>query len=236
MPRLQVLEAVRRADERDAGEVRVVEVGADPDERPLRAEARAQEVEHGSALLEHLEQAPVGPQLVGPELVQHAGRAADVERLLLGLEHVRERRAQPLEERPLALRERRRPRSGCAGAARRGCRPATVSFRYWPAQSARPASTGSLEREEPLRHASGRGDHDDHDDVRLEQQDLDVPHDRRLERRRRDEREQVREVGERLGRRAQRRVDLALGAARDRASSSAGRGSSRSSRRSTKNR
>ena len=42
---------------------------------------------------------------------------------------------------------------------------------------------GLLERAEPLRDAAGRRDDHDHDDVRLEEQHLDVAHGRRLERR-----------------------------------------------------
>ena len=67
---------------------------------------------------------------------------------------------------------------------------------------------GLAEAEDPLRDAAGRGDHDDHHDLRLEQQHLDVAHGRRPERRRRDEREQPRQLGEHLGRRLQRGVDL----------------------------
>ena len=217
MPRFRCWRPYAAPDERDAGEVRVVEVRPDADERPLRAEARPQQVEHGGPLLEHLEQAPVRSQLVRPELVQDAGRPADVERLLLGLEDVRERRAHAA--RGTRARARRAPASSKrlrrSRAPRR--RPANVSFRYCAGPLGEARVDRLLEGEEPLRHASRRRDHDDHDDLRLEQQDLDVAHDRRLERRRRHEREQVRQVRERLGRRAERRVDLALARPRGRA-------------------
>ena len=65
-----------------------------------------------------------------------------------------------------------------------------------------------LELEDPLRDAPGGGDHDDDHDPRLELEHLDVPHRRRLERRRRDEREQVSRVGERLRRASQRLLQL----------------------------
>ena len=68
-----------------------------------------------------------------------------------------------------------------------------------------------VERRQPLAHRAGRRDHDDHDDLRLEQQHLDVPHRLGLEGRSRNEREQVRRLGEHLGRRLQGRFDLAPG-------------------------
>ena len=194
MPRLRCCRPYGGADERDAGEVGVLEIGADAHERPLGAEARAEQVEHRGPLLEHLEQPPVVRQLVGAELVEHPGGAADVQGLLPGLEDVAERRPEPAEERPLALGERRVLEAAAQKAGAEPTAPRQVSFRYWPAHSARPESTGSSNVTEPLRDAAGRRDHDDHDDVRLQEQHLDVPDDRRLERRRGHEREQVRQL------------------------------------------
>ena len=67
---------------------------------------------------------------------------------------------------------------------------------------------GRLQAKDPLRHATGRRDDDDHDARRLQRQHLDVPDGRGLERRGGDEREQPRRVREHLGRRPQRVLDL----------------------------
>ena len=64
------------------------------------------------------------------------------------------------------------------------------------------------EREAQVRDAARRRDQDDHHDLGLEQQHLDVAHRRRLERRRRDEREQPRHLRQHLGRRLERLLDL----------------------------
>jgi hypothetical protein len=74
-----------------------------------------------------------------------------------------------------------------------------------------PAVDGLVEREHPLRDAAGRGDDHDHDDLRLQRQDLDVADRRGLEGRRGDDRQEVRDLRERLGRQAHRLVDLAAG-------------------------
>ena len=62
--------------------------------------------------------------------------------------------------------------------------------------------------EEPLRHAAGGRDDDDHDELRLQEQHLDVADVRHLERRRGDEGEEPRHLREHLGRRLKRRLDL----------------------------
>src|SRR5438876_4413836 len=54
-----------------------------------------------------------------------------------------------------------------------------------------PGVDRGLEMERPLGHTAGRGDHDDHDEVRLQQEHLDVYDRGGLERRRRYEREQT---------------------------------------------
>ena len=66
-----------------------------------------------------------------------------------------------------------------------------------------------VEGHHPLRHVARGCDDDHHDDLRLEQEHLDVPDGRRLERGRRDERQQARQIGERLRGRLQRRLDFA---------------------------
>ena len=64
--------------------------------------------------------------------------------------------------------------------------------------------------EQALRDAAcGRDDHD-HDQLRLQEQHLHMPHVRRLERRRRDERQQPRHLREHLGCGLQRRLDLGV--------------------------
>ena len=68
---------------------------------------------------------------------------------------------------------------------------------------------GPVEGEDALGHAAGRGDDDHHQDLRLEQQDLDVADDGGVDRRRRDDRQQVGDLRERLGGHAHRLVDLA---------------------------
>ena len=68
---------------------------------------------------------------------------------------------------------------------------------------------GVIERHDPFGDAAGRGDDDGHHRARVEQQDLDVPHRRRLERRRGHQRELTGDTREHLGRRLERRVDLA---------------------------
>ena len=71
-----------------------------------------------------------------------------------------------------------------------------------------PGVDGVVERHDPFGDAAGRGDDDRHDRARVEQQDLDMPHRRRLERRRGHERELTGYPREHLGRRLEGRVDL----------------------------
>ena len=62
--------------------------------------------------------------------------------------------------------------------------------------------------EEPFREPARRRDHDNHHQLRLQEQHLHMPHVRRFERRCRDERKQPRDLRQHLGRRLQRRLDL----------------------------
>ena len=130
-----------------------------------------------------------------------------------------------LEERPLA-RGRAPGLEARAAAARAEPEPGDLLVQVLAAHSARPGSTRLVERDSALRDAAGRRDDDDHHDVRLQQQHLDVADRRRLERRRRDERQQPRQLGEHLGRRLERRLDLARAAERS-SGNARGRGSSR---------
>src|SRR6266540_5913791 len=100
-------EAVGGADEREVVQRRVLQLGADADERPARVERLAQDLEQRCTLLEYLEQALVTLELLAPEILEQAGRAPDVEALLLGGERLGEERAQRLEKRSLARAERR---------------------------------------------------------------------------------------------------------------------------------
>ncbi len=88
-------------------ERRVVELGADADERAARAEDVAQQLECRGARLEHLEQALVGVELLHADVAEQAGGAADVElRAALG-EHLDERGPERLQELPLPGRQAR---------------------------------------------------------------------------------------------------------------------------------
>ena len=109
-------EPVGRRDERHLREGRVVELGADPNERPFRVERGAHHVEQGGPSLERLEQRPKGADVLRAELVHEAGRTAYVHAGLAPFDELRERRLQLSEELPLAG-ESPSPRSGC-GAPR----------------------------------------------------------------------------------------------------------------------
>ena len=200
-------QSVGRADEGDVVQAGVIEPDADerpPDVERLASSARA-------------------PRRASRARREGAGRP----------------RARPRGRRRGARRRRRRtatapsapPARRTRAAARRGTRapapvrpgssnrlrsvcvpsptPTSRSFRYSLAQAARPGSTGSVEREQLLGDAAGRGDRHDHHDGRLQQQHLDVAHRRRLEPRRRDEREQPRHLAQHLGGRLERVLDLA---------------------------
>ena len=215
-PSVLVREPVGRADEREVAQARLLELVADAGERPARVERLREHVEQRGALLERVDQAAVGADLLGAQLVEQPGGAADEEPPVL-VGRVLERAADREQERALA----RRLRLGSSNAtldraradARAGERARSGSRRP---RSTSPGSTGSGNAKRCFDDAAGRRDHDDHHDVRLEQEHLDVADRRRLERRRRDEREQPRHLREHLGRRLERLLDLGArgGAAR----------------------
>src|SRR3989442_10315084 len=100
-------EAVTRPDECDLAQRRMVELLADPHERTPRVERRlAEDLEQRSALLDELEQVPVRVELLGAQLAEQVGGAADIEALLRG-DELRERGAQRSEERQLARTQAR---------------------------------------------------------------------------------------------------------------------------------
>jgi hypothetical protein len=118
-----------------------------------------------------------------------------------------EQRAQGREERGLAQPELRFVEPPAQQvAAELEPRDAVVQVLRPPADE--PGVDRLGEAEAALRDAAGRGDHDHHHDVRLQQQDLDVADSGRAERRRRHEREQPRQLREHLRRPLQRGVDL----------------------------
>jgi hypothetical protein len=123
----------------------VVELGPHPDEGPAPVERLAEDLEQRRALLEHLEEALVALELFAMEVLEQAGRPADIEALLLRGQRLVEERAQDGGE--------RRPRGPNVGSSSRrrsawlpSSSPATRSFRYCAAQDASPGSTGSAKR------------------------------------------------------------------------------------------
>ena len=121
-----------------------------------------------------------------------------------------ERGRQALEEAALGGRQRR---VGQARAQRAGADVAAdhrlVEVGRRPVRE--PGVDRPVVREDALGDAARRGDDHDHEDLRLEHQDLDVADRRRLDRRRGDDGEQVGDLRERLGGHAHRLVDLAAG-------------------------
>ncbi len=166
----------------------------------------AEHVEHVGAALDELEQAAVGVELLRAHVAEEVGRAADVEPLLSRLE-LGEDGLECVEEPALA---RRQARVFQAAAQRAGselhARDGVVEVVARPLREAR--IDRILEVEEALRDTAGRGDDDDHHELRLQKQHLDVSDMRDVERRRRDEREQPRHLREHLRRRLERRLDL----------------------------
>ena len=77
-----------------------------PDEGPARIERLTEDAEERGALLEQLEQALIGLELVTAGAFEQPGRAADVEALAL-IEQLRERGPQSREKRGLALGQAR---------------------------------------------------------------------------------------------------------------------------------
>src|SRR5579862_5917552 len=83
----------------------MLEVVPDADERLTRLERRlTEDVEQRRPLLDELEEVAVGLELLGADLAEEVGGAADVEPLLGG-DELREGRPKRSEKRPLARRE-----------------------------------------------------------------------------------------------------------------------------------
>ena len=186
----------------------MVELDADADERAARVERLAEHAEHRGALLEQLEQALVRLELVPSRAFEQAGRAADVQALAL-LEQLRERGPQRRQESGLALGEARvlEPLAELV-RPRLQARERVVQVLAGPV--CEPGINGLGKGVDALRDRARGGDDDDHHDLGLQKEDLDVADRGALERRRRDEREQARDRGEHLGRRLERGFDLCL--------------------------
>ena len=148
-------------------------------------------VEQRGPLLERVDQAAVRADLLGPQLVEQPGGAAD-EELPVVLDRV-ERAADRVEERALPRRE-----LGLVEGAAQEPRAEPDAGEALAEVVGGPGDEAQVDRVREdvalLRDAAGRGDDDDHHDVRLQRQHLDVADRRRLERRRGDEREQPRQL------------------------------------------
>ena len=118
-----------------------VDLGADPDDGSARIEGVREELEHGGAPLEHVEQVLARFELGAARVAEQACRAADEELRPVVCDRVDERCAEPAEERPLA-------RGSIGSSSRRRSvaeprrRPTACSSRYVRAQSTSPGSTG----------------------------------------------------------------------------------------------
>src|SRR5262249_30359271 len=96
-------EPVRGADERKLAEAGRLELVSDANERTPRVERLGEDVEERGALLERVDQAPVGADLLGARRIERARGPADVE-LAVFLDGV-ERTADRVEKDALAGRE-----------------------------------------------------------------------------------------------------------------------------------
>ncbi len=199
-------EPVARAHERDLVQRRVVELVPDADERPSHLRRLAEHVEQRGPLLHELEQAAVRLQLLSAHLAEQVGGAADVEPLLRG-EQLREGGPERREEAAL-LDAQARVLEAPAQKRRPELEPGNRLVQVLGSPLREPGIDRRVEVEEPLRDPAGRGDHDHHHELRLEQQHLDVADVRRFERRSGHEREQPCHLREHLRRRLQRRLDL----------------------------
>jgi hypothetical protein len=199
-------EPVARTDEGDLGETRMRKLVTEADERSLGAARLPEHIEQVGPALHELEQAPVRVELFGPDLPEEVGSAAHVQ-TLLRRDELGERRPERGEKRTLGLAQPLVLEAALQEAcAELQSRDRLVQVVARPLGEA--GVDGIVEVEEPLGDAAGRGDDDDHHELRLQEQDLDVSHPGRLERGRGDEREQPRHLGEHLGRRLQRRLYL----------------------------
>ncbi len=183
------------------------ELGTDVHDSSSRLERLAHELEHRGTSLEQLEQPHRGLELLGARLFEQAGGAADEDLRTFFRPDLEQALSDESEKRTLTGCELRRvePAAHRARAEALAHEP-LVQILGGPGQEA--AIGRLLEPEDPLRHASCRGDDDHHDARRLECQHLDVTNGRRLEGRGGDEREKPGCAREHLGRRSQRVLDL----------------------------
>ncbi len=176
------------------------------DNRPPGLEGVRDELVHGCTSLEELEQPHRRFGLLGARL-EEPRRASDEHLGPLVRREVEQGGGDAREERALARRELRRLEPPAQRARAEPLADDTlVQVRGSPGHE-----TGvgrRVEPEHPLRDAAGRGDDDDHEARRLQDEHLDVANRRRLQRRRRDQREQPRRPREHLRRRAERALDL----------------------------
>ena len=174
------------------------------------AERGAQHLQQRDAALEHRHERVDLREVLEAVLVQQPRGAVDVERVLGGGGEVGERGHEAVQERALAVRQRRIGEAGVQLArAEAEAGELLVEELRRPRDEA--AVDGRRERQHALGDAAGRGDDHDHHDLRLQQQHLDVADRRGVQRRRGDDREQVRDLRQRLGRGPHRLVDLAAG-------------------------
>ena len=199
-------EAVRGADECHVRQRRILELVTDAHEWTTRTERTPQQFEQRGALFEDLQQPAVVAEFATANVVEQPGGTADVEPSLV-VRRIDERRTKGLQEDAL-LRHERVVVDALAERARteRQSGDAFVQILAGPLSEA--GIDRTFERDDALRHSACRRDHDDHHDVGLQHQHLDVTDRRRLERRRGDEREQPRHLRQHFGRRLQRRIDL----------------------------
>src|SRR5688572_5951291 len=198
---------VGRSDERDRVELRPGNLGPDVHDRTLRLERFRDQRENGSATLEKLDETHRRLDFLDPSTLDQPGRTADEDLGSRFATDVEERLPDEREESALARRQLR----SLEAAAHRARSEAHADELILEVR-ARPRYEawidGVDEAKHPLRHATGRGDDDDHEARRLEPQYLDMSNRGGLERGCRDERQEPRRVGEHLGRRAQRLFDL----------------------------
>ena len=93
----------------------LLELVADADERPAQPERLGEDVEQRGPLLERVDQAAVGADLLAVEVVEQVGRAADVE-LAVVLDVVEGPAQDRRGRRARAARSPARRRRGRAGA------------------------------------------------------------------------------------------------------------------------
>src|SRR5438046_315191 len=156
----------------------MLELRPDPHEWAPRIERLAHDLEQRGACLEDLDQALVDIELLAAEVFEEAGGSADVEALALRRERLPEERLDRLQERPLGHAETRivePPEEQMA--AELEARHALVEVLRCPVRETRIDRV--REAVDTLRHAPGRGDDDDHRELRLKQEHLDVAHGRR---------------------------------------------------------